>query len=420
MSKKQIPSRLNLPSGKLLLAFSGGSDSLCLLYLLSLYAKDRSEAIYVNHRIREDEELASEIRLNIENADKLGIRLNVVSLERNSVESLSLAKNIGIEAAARELRYRELESFRESNGFDYILTAHHSEDQCETVLMRILQSSPFYTYRGILREDGHIIRPMLDFSKAEILSMLSSSGLSWSEDSTNADDSYLRNKIRHSLMPLISQEERSLILKISQNVAEYRKHEESFAFSNPLFVSFKRDRYLSLSPHMREELIYAIFSAFGVSGRVGRGLIKELDEKIDRGSGRYSINSVDFFFLKNEFRAYKTVGSYVKMYDDRLESIGPFSIFHDAFDEKDLRIDFSALSAPVVIRTSLEGDKIALKGGSKNISDMERELHVPYSIVIEDREGIAAVFSRFLGGKDRLAERLLNRDGKTIRIGFFA
>ena len=221
-------------------------------------------------------------------------------------------------------------------------------------------------------------------------------------------------------MPLVSQEERSLILKISQNVAEYRKHEESFAFSNPLFVSFKRDRYLSLSPHMREELIYAIFSSFGVSGRVGRGLIKELDEKIDRGSGRYSINSVDFFFLKNEFRAYKTVGSYVKMYDDRLGSIGPFSIFHDAFDEKDLRIDFSALSAPVVIRTSLEGDKIALKGGSKNISDMERELHVPYSIAIEDRDGIAAVFSRFLGGKDRLAERLLNRDGKTIRIGFFA
>ena len=71
----------------------------------------------------------------------------------------------------------------------------------------------------------------------------------------------------------------------------------------------------------------------------------------------------------------------------------------------------------MILRTSREGDRISLKNGEKCLSDLERELHVPYSIVLEDREGIVASLSRFLGGKDRLAKRMLDRDGEVLRIG---
>lgn len=416
LSREQIHSRLNLPSGKLLLAFSGGSDSLCLLYLLSMFAKDRTEAVYINHKIRSDFELEREIALNRENASRLGIKLSIITLEDDSVDSLSRSKEIGVEAAARELRYRELEGFRKNKGFDYILTAHHREDQCETVLMRILQNSPFYTYRGILKKDGHIFRPLIDFSKEEILSVLEQSGLSWSNDSTNSDNNYLRNSIRHNIVPHLSEEAKNLIIKISDNVACYRGNEEGFSFDNSFYACFGREQYLALPQHKKEELIYALFSAFEVSGRVSRGLIRELDGKIEKGTGRFSIESMDFFFSKSEIRAYRAIGSYLKRYDDELSKIGPFIISHEDYDDKDLRIDMSELVAPIIIRTSLEGDRIALKGGSKKVSDIERELHIPYSIVLEDRKGVVAFFSRFIGGKDRLAERLVGKEGKTVRI----
>lgn len=416
LSREPIPSRLSIPEGKLLVAFSGGSDSLCLLYILSILAKDRTAALYVNHRIREDEELESEIALNRKNAEELGIPFYVSELKAGSVQSLAQEKNVGIEYAARELRYRELERFRAENGFDHILTAHHKEDQIETILMRILQNSPFYTYRGILREDGYISRPLLDVSKSEIMEILAISGLSWSEDSTNSDDSYLRNDIRHNLSSLISDEAKTHLLNIADNITDYRKEGKSFSFQPSYFISLDRKEFLTLYPFEREELLFAAFSALGLKERVRRSLILILEEKAGEGKGRFSTDSIDFFFTGKEIRMYRKISDFAYLYNPEKLGISPFEISYEPFDDKDLIIDIDALSYPCVIRTSREGDRIDLKGGSKLVSDLEREMHVPYSIILEDRDGIAAYFSRFLGGRDRLSHRLLGRNGRHIRI----
>ena len=191
----RIPDSVPLPEGRLLLAFSGGDDSLALLSVLSEKARSRSAALYVNHGIRPEDELIAEEERNRENARLAGIPLCIARLGRGEVEALAARKGTGIEAAARELRYRALFSYMEEHGYQHILTAHHLDDQAETVAMRMLSSSPFYAWGGIRREDGVLFRPFLSFRKDEILSYLDARGLVPSVDSTNADTSGWINQI---------------------------------------------------------------------------------------------------------------------------------------------------------------------------------------------------------------------------------
>ncbi len=417
LSKKQIPSSFDLPDGKLLLAFSGGSDSLCLLYLLSLVAKDRSEAVYINHKVREEEEIQKEIALNRENAAKLSIPFTVIELEKGEIGSLEKEKDVGIEGALRELRYKALERYRSENGFDFILTAHHEADQAETLLMRMLQGSPFYTYRGILKEDGHIYRPLLGVSKQEILKVLALSGLAWAEDSTNSDTRYLRNNIRHRLMPTLSEDARKHLIAIARNVAEIRKDSVFLSFDNPYFNFIGKSEYAPLSQFEKEACLYSLLSRLGVKGRIKRTLIDELDRRIEKGVGRFSSMGVDFFFSKEGMRAYKAIMDFAEPFSIS-GNAGPFAVINEPLDEKDLRIDLSLLKGTPIMRTSREGDRIELKAGTRRISEIERELHVPYSLLLEDEEGIVAMFSRHLGGKDRLSKRFLDKAGEVVRVCF--
>ena len=201
--REQILSLLFLPSeGSLLVAFSGGSDSLALL---SLLPRERTRALYVNHHIRTDEELEKEIALNRMNCERLGIPLRIVELERDAVERLSASEGIGTEGAARALRYEALLS----EDADWILTAHHQDDEVETFLMRVLDGSPFWKYEGVRKVDGRIWRPMLNVPKSLIENYLEEAGLEYSYDSTNNDTTYRRNSIRHRLLPLITETERN-------------------------------------------------------------------------------------------------------------------------------------------------------------------------------------------------------------------
>ena len=152
LSSGRIPDGVIIPEGKLLIAFSGGSDSLFLLSVLSEAAGDRTEAVYVNHHLRPETELREEIELNIRNAERLNIPLTIINVPEGEITKLAKEKDCGVEAAAREVRYSILREKADNEHFDWILTAHHREDQAETVLMRILSGSPFTSYQGIRRE----------------------------------------------------------------------------------------------------------------------------------------------------------------------------------------------------------------------------------------------------------------------------
>lgn len=410
-----IPEDIILPEGRLLIAFSGGDDSLALLSLASRLAHGRSEALYVNHALRGDAELGAEEERNRSNAALLGIPFSIIRLGKGAVEKLAERKSIGTEAAARELRYEALERYRAEHGFDWILTAHHRDDQAETVAMRMLSRSPFYAWGGIRRYDGHIFRPLLSVSKSDILSYISAEGLEPSIDSTNSDTAYMRNSIRHRLMPLISEEAKDTMARIAENVASFRSRFSLKPSFSGFYISYSRDAFLSAPPFLAEEAVYEANAAFG-GERVSRALVERVRKKAAEGCGSIASSSLVFMFSLDEVRIYPELPSFALPLSEGFALPLSLSLSYVREDELTLSIPIHSLIGPAIIRDAREGDIIELKGGRKRVSELIRDQKVPYAIVIEDRKGIVCCLTRLFGGRDRLARRFLGEEGEPVAL----
>ncbi|MGH8959323.1 MAG: tRNA lysidine(34) synthetase TilS [Acidimicrobiia bacterium] len=187
--RKQIDARTNTPSGPLLVALSGGADSAALVALVVEGAPTR--AVHVHHGLASSDRMEHAARSI---ATQLNLRLEV---ERTMVEPFS-------ESAARTERYRLLESALTDD--EWLLTAHTRDDQAETVLANLMRGSGSGGLAGIPARRGRIVRPFLHVSRSETREFASLSGLPWCDDPQNEDLSYLRNRIRHWLLPTLEAE----------------------------------------------------------------------------------------------------------------------------------------------------------------------------------------------------------------------
>lgn len=412
-----IPSKFKLPSeGNLLVAFSGGSDSLCLLSLLSQTARERTVALYVNHNLRSREELENEMELNRRNAAALGIPLVVETLLPGEVAARAHQKNCGIEAAARSLRYERLVSYAQKHSIPYILTAHHREDQCETVLMRILEGAPFWTWGGIYQENGMFLRPLLDFSKEEILKILSFSGLDFATDSTNANTRYKRNFIRHHLMPLMSEEARNTLASIAKNLHQYNENLRSVHVEMGIFCEFQTEEFLSAAPRMQEKALFEVFAALAPGRRISRSMMQHVIEKIEERKGRLETHGATFYFSPVSVRVYRKMETFVVPFQGEQTKLPcDLAVVMDEEDVLTLTIPEIYLEN-AVLRTARREDKIQLRSGWRNVHDFQKEYRIPQSIVLEQNGTIVAVLNRVLGGRDRLFLPAIGKSGKKIAL----
>lgn len=154
--------------------------------------------------------------------------------------------------AARELRYSWFEELRQQLSCDYIAVAHHADDQLETFFINLLRGSGIRGLKGMQSINGHVIRPLLDLSRAEIQQYAIENGIQWREDHTNAETQFLRNKIRHELLPVIdsiSKEGRASILKsISHMASENELYRE--LVDEKLFQIVKQDGEVQKTSHL--------------------------------------------------------------------------------------------------------------------------------------------------------------------------
>ncbi|MBO7583575.1 MAG: tRNA lysidine(34) synthetase TilS [Treponema sp.] len=194
-------------------AVSGGADSVSLLVSLCALCKPLSipvKVITVNHYIRQESETCGDVeyvRTLCQSLCKEGydVELTVCELEKGLVGSLADKKEIGIEAAARELRYDAFKKFIEEKKLKCLCLAHNKNDQLETLVMRFLQGAGTESRGGIPQVRGKYVRPLLDIERAQIEQYLTQKKISWRNDSTNNDTSYLRNRIRSELVPLLNE-----------------------------------------------------------------------------------------------------------------------------------------------------------------------------------------------------------------------
>jgi len=189
-----------LGGSKLLLAVSGGLDSVVLTHLCHLAKLDFSIA-HCNFNLRGDESDGDE-KFVVDLADSLDVEVYT-----ESFNTLKYAENRGIsvQMAARDLRYEWFRELSSSVQFEYTLTAHHANDNLETFLINLIRGTGPEGLTGMKNERDNIVRPLLPFTRPEIEVYARNNHYKWREDSSNASDKYMRNKIRHHIVPVMEE-----------------------------------------------------------------------------------------------------------------------------------------------------------------------------------------------------------------------
>lgn len=209
---------------KVLLAVSGGKDSMLLIHLFA-QSKFAFGVAHCNFGLRGAESDADEDFV-ANAAKKLGVPFFTT---RFQTKSYAKENKCSIQMAARELRYRWFEKIREENSFDLIATAHHQNDASETVLINLLRGTGLAGLHGILPKRERIIRPMLCFNAEEIAKMLAEFKLDYREDSSNQSTYYLRNKLRLEIIPALKKIQPDLENQLQHLIKEVRNTESVLA-----------------------------------------------------------------------------------------------------------------------------------------------------------------------------------------------
>ncbi|MGB2128928.1 MAG: tRNA lysidine(34) synthetase TilS [Flavicella sp.] len=223
-----------LQKSNVLIAISGGIDSVVLAHLMHHFNGSIGFA-HCNFQLREKESDADELFVK-----QLAETLSVTAFTKK-FDTIVYAKEKGlsIQMAARELRYAWFEEIASTHSYEYILTAHHKEDVLETFIINLTRGTGLDGLLGIPKKNGKIRRPLLNFTRQEIADYAQTNDIEWREDKSNASSKYLRNKIRHDIVPTLKE----INPKILDNFDKTLKHLNE---SN----SIVKDRVESLKRHV--------------------------------------------------------------------------------------------------------------------------------------------------------------------------
>ena len=260
---------------KLILGISGGADSVCLMHIL-LELGCSFELAHCNFNLRGEESDADEDFVK-ELAKKYQLKIHVKQFDTLSYAS---ENKISAQMAARDLRYAWFDKLLINSSAKYLAIAHHANDDVETFFINLVRGSGLKGFLGIKEKNNAIVRPLLEVSRLEIEHFLQVRGLFFRDDSSNISVKYLRNKIRHELMPLLSEmnpsiqqtvkDEMRILEGVAQiyvsKVEEVRK--DLFQEKNGI-VQFETAALLALNPlynYLYELLVpYGFYSVEAIS-----------------------------------------------------------------------------------------------------------------------------------------------------------
>lgn len=205
------------PNMTLIAAVSGGSDSICMLTLLKRFSKTLSCSIvaaHLNHGLRQEADAEEEFVRQFCKERKIPLEIR-----HSDIKSLSREKKISEELCGRQERYAFFEEIRKKYQADWIVTAHHRDDQTETVLMHLIRGCGLDGLSGMQECSGRLLRPLLPYSKDDLLAYLNAQNIPFVTDQSNYSDRYFRNKIRLQLIPLLEE----MNPNISETISESAK-----------------------------------------------------------------------------------------------------------------------------------------------------------------------------------------------------
>ena len=395
------------PGDTVICAVSGGADSVALLfamYLLRDKCKVTVQAAHFNHKLRGEESDRDErfVRQLCEHYD--------IPLHVGSTRILPGKK--GLEAAAREARYAFLRSLPGK-----IATAHTADDNAETVLMHLVRGTGLKGLGGISPVSGSVIRPMLSVTREEVLSFLDTYSLSWVEDSSNGTDQFLRNRLRHSVMPILRQENPRLAQSLSAMALQLRQ-EEAFLQSQ-LPEEFPDIQTLrDMAPPQRYRMLSRFLAEHGLA-EAGREHLSLLESVVFSANPSASVCLPGGLTVGRCYDRLTVVDPLPELTQQLLPVPGVVEI-----PSLGLRVHCRQATAvtlqkncfcvqpkgQLMLRSRRAGDELALPGGRKALKKLYIDKKIPASLrgqipVLADEEGIVGVYG-FGADQRRIANSL--------------
>lgn len=323
----------------LLLAVSGGIDSMVMLYAVHELAKKYALKLFVitvNHNLRPANETEGDaLFVSTYCRDELNIPCCVQTVPLGKIASLVAERSRGVEEAARYIRYELIKEQAKECGADFVLFAHNRDDQLETLLQHFLQGAaagisgtasagmqsivvlPFQSSVAHNREENQsqhedqdsvlLVRPLLDCARSEIEAYANEQKVPFREDSTNAEAVYYRNKLRHKLIPLLDENfpgwDTGVLAGAEKALEESRFVEKLASFvqwekTDPVRV--KLDDFFAVDFPVRVRSLYEGFSLAGIEGRISYKIVKAaaLGQKRVQGAGFEIVQHKNYLIIR--------------------------------------------------------------------------------------------------------------------------
>lgn len=272
--------RLLQPDRPVLVALSGGPDSVALAHILVRLGYPVT-ALHCNFHLRGDESGRDEAFARTFASQTLGIPFHKIDFD---TAAYAARHHLSIEMAARSLRYAWFEEMRRTLDAHAIAVAHHRDDSVETLVMNLLRGSGLRGLTGIRPRNGYVVRPLLDVSRAEIMDWIEREGLRYVTDSTNLTDAYTRNFIRHQVIPLLEEINPAARVTLARSAAHLAAAEPLYesvidearrtVMTTPREVSVSK-LYDFPSP---ETVLYELLRPFGFTRTVAAEVFRSLDK----------------------------------------------------------------------------------------------------------------------------------------------
>ncbi len=434
ISSKKFVEALGVDSSAgILVAYSGGPDSTALLcFFLNQQARSmRIGAAYYDHSLRGDAQSQKESHHVTENAKKARAVLHCGCAIPGEINAYAKENKISVEEAARILRYGFLRSIAESQGYALIATGHTGDDLVETLIQRFFQGSGVGGLSGIPKIAGKLIRPILNWSREDVNSYNALQSLVPFDDPSNGKDNYLRNRVRHSLIPSIREIfpgfRRSLV-----TLAEKMELEKEYLQRNiAAHVGWQKecdaytidiDDFISLHAVERIETVRCLFDGerkgdtgtlrlpFRAFSRLVNMPPLRDNTLLVRGWGFHlQVHGGKVFFEPDVvFRGEKGYFMVVKGCDESRRSVTLPTAgirIQETANGGDTFLPISGITFPLIVRSRREGDVIRVGSFSKDLKKLYNEWNVPEQIrwkipVCEDKTGIIAIMGSLFGFPD--------------------
>lgn len=377
---------------KILIAVSGGVDSMVLLHLF-----EKSDfnygVIHCNFQLRGDESDEDEKFVRSQ-TEMHGVPAHIKKFDTREYAKLG---GISIEMAARELRYEYFEETRKKYQYTFVATAHHQDDVIETFFLNLSRKTGIKGLTGIKEKSGNIIRPLLFANRKEIVKYAWENDLQYREDSSNREIVFQRNFIRHKILPLFAELNPAFnknVLASIQNLRETENVYSGFMQSEIQKVVQEKENELTIEIQKLLQTPFAKIIMFEILNQYNFNatVINEVFEGLNAESGKQYFSKThrlvkdrEFLFLselaKSEERNY-----YVE--EDDIELFEPFDIVIQKTKIQDFKMDVSPKTAcidydliqfPLLIRKWRKGDYFQPLGmdGFKKVSDYLIDEKIP-------------------------------------------